>query len=255
MKTQVRGLLVIFLSAISLISIAQVGNIVVFAPKGDKFTLFIGSTSQNSEPSARVEADNPGGPSFKIKVVFPDPSVKEISKLVFNKPSSTMFYKVEKSPKGTYTLESTSSEWMDDAVSGEKANPPQPSQEAPSPAKDESKSGDTKKNESASTAKTKGCDNPMPEPDFNGQLISISAQPFEPMELSAAKKMAETACLTVSQVIRVIYIFDSESSRLSFAKYAYDHTYDRDNYAEVKEALHSEKSRVDLDKYVAGKTK
>ena len=73
--------------------------------------------------------------------------------------------------------------------------------------------------------------------------------------LKTAKKMAETHCLRVSQVVLVIHVFDSESSRLSFAKFAYDHTYDRDNYADVNDALHSQKSKNDLDKYVAGKTK
>ena len=95
----------------------------------------------------------------------------------------------------------------------------------------------------------------MSEPDFNGQLVGISARPFEPMQLSAAKKMAETHCLMVSQVKMVIYVFNSESSRLSFAKYAYDHTYDRDNYSEVKDALHSEKSKTELDRYISEKSK
>ena len=67
--------------------------------------------------------------------------------------------------------------------------------------------------------------------------------------------MAETHCLHVSQVKLVINVFDSESSRLSFAKFAYDYTYDRDNFAEVKDELHSQKSRDDLDKFIAGKAK
>ncbi len=34
----------------------------------------------------------------------------------------------------------------------------------------------------------------------------------------------------------------------------YDFTFDRDNYADVKEALHSEKSKDELDRYISGKT-
>jgi hypothetical protein len=225
---------------------AQYGNIVVFAPKGEKFSLFISGSQKNDEPAARVEADNPGGPSFKIRIVFPDPSVKEINKLTFNKPNGTMFFKVFKNAKGAFVLESTTSEWMDDTNLAEVDKSSPSHSETPPPAA---------KKEAPSTAKAGGCDTPMSDPDFTGQLIDISARPFEPMQLSAAKKMAETHCLRVSHVVLVIAVFDSESSRLSFAKFAYDHTYDRENYSDVKDALHSQSSRNDLDRYISGKAK
>ncbi len=255
MKTHARFTLIIFLSVLTLNTIAQVSNVIVFAPKGEKFTLFLGNTIQNAQPAARVEADNPGGPTFKVKVVFPDPAIKEISKLIFNKPHGTMFFKVEKNAKGVFALESTTSEWMDEAAVTEHDNPPPPRPEAPYPAQKESKSEEPVKNETAKKTSTKGCDTPVSDADFTPQLIDISARPFEPMQLSAAKKMAETHCLRVSQVRLVINVFDSESSRLSFAKFAYDYTFDRDNYSEVNDELHSQKSRDDLDRYVAGKKK
>jgi hypothetical protein len=254
MKTQTRLFLVLFLSAISLSTTAQIGTVIVFAPKGEKFTLFIGSSMKNNEPSARVETDNPGGPSFKMKVVFPDPSVKEISKMVFNKPGSTMYYKVEKNAKGVYALESVSSEWMEGSGAAAQTGTSASSAGSTNAVK-ESKAEQPVKSEPANPGKGKGCDHPMADPDFTAQLIDISARPFEPMQLSAAKKMAETHCLLVSQVILVIHVFDMESSRLSFAKYAYDFTYDRENYGDVTDALHSAKSKEDLDKYVAGKSK
>jgi hypothetical protein len=222
----------------------------VFAPKGEKFTLFIGNTIQNQDPDSRVEANNPGGPTFKVRVVFPDASIRELSKTVFNKPQGTMFFKVEKNAKGAFVLESTSSEWMDDKTSDGHDNPPPPVPAAAGHDNKESKPAETEKK-----AGTKGCENPISDADFTAQLIDISARPFEPMQLSAAKKMAETHCLYVSQVKLVINVFDSESSRLSFAKFAWDYTYDRDSYSEVNDELHSQKSRDDLDRYVAGKTK
>ncbi|MCX6306346.1 MAG: DUF4476 domain-containing protein [Bacteroidetes bacterium] len=255
MNSLARYFMVIFLITISLSSIAQFGTVVVFAPKGEKFTLFFGSKSKNAEPSARVEADNPGGPSFKIKVVFPDASVKELSKMVFNRPGATMYYKVEKNAKGVFTLESTSSEWMDEVKTTGQENPTPPPAGSGSTDKKETKPEEPAKAETGKSAKAAGCDHPMSDPDFTGQLVDISARPFEPMQLSAAKKMTETHCLTVSQVVLVIHVFDTESSRLSFAKFAYDHTYDRDNYSDVKDALHSDKSRTELDRYISEKSK
>ncbi|MCX6266723.1 MAG: DUF4476 domain-containing protein [Bacteroidetes bacterium] len=248
MKTKALFFLVFFFMFLGGRSIAQISNVVVFAPKGEKFTLHIGSTISNSEPASRVEADNPGGPSFKIKIAFSDPSVKEISKLVFNKPHGTMFFKVVKNQKGVYVIESTSYEYMDDGVAAETPPPPPP------PSGENKSTADTEKDKKEPEKSTdkKGCDNPISDPDFSAELVGISARPFEPMQLSAAKKRAETHCLMVKMVI---YIFDSESSRISFAKYAYDYTYDRHNYAEVKDALHSQKSKDDLDRFIAGKTK
>ncbi|MFZ4523534.1 MAG: DUF4476 domain-containing protein [Bacteroidales bacterium] len=255
MKSHVKIFFVIFLSAFSLGVMAQFGNVVVFAPKGEQFTLYLGSKSKNSEPASRVEADNPGGPSFKIKVVFADPSMKELSKMVFNKPGSTMFYKVEKNAKGVFTLESTSSEWMDKVESSAPQNPPPTTSVAPSEEKKAAKSESPAKSEAVTPTKSTGCANPVSDADFTANLVDISARPFEPMQLSAAKKVAETHCLTAAQVKLVILVFDSESSRISFAKFAYDHVYDRDNYGEVKDALHSEKSKNDLDRYISGKSK
>jgi hypothetical protein len=254
MRTFPRIFFIVILASFYFNTHAQTGNIIVFSPKGDKFTLFIGSNIKNNEPANRVEADNPGGPTFKLKVVFPDPAIKEISKLIFNKPHATMFYKVEKNGKGAYTLESVSSEWTENSnVQGKSETPSAPADTPPPPQKEtnqEKPAGDATK-----TPNSAGCKNPMSEPDFNAELVGISARPFEPMQLSAAKKMAETHCLMVSQVKRVIYIFDSESSRLSFAKFAFDYTYDSVNYQEVDDALHSEKSKIELDKFVSGKMK
>ena len=249
MQTHMRFFLLFLLAGLGYSTFAQL-TVIVFAPKGEKFTLYISGVSQNSEPASRVEANNPGGPTFKIKVTFADASMPEISKTVFNKPGSTMYYKIGANPKGAFVLESTTSEWMDDGVVKEKVTP------TPPPAENKSKTEKEKgKNEPDKSPNSKGCDNPMSEADFNAQLVGISARPFDPIKLSAAKKMAETHCLLVSQVKMVMYVFDSESSRLSFAKYAYDFTYNRGEYSEVNDALHSEKSKNDLTRYISERKK
>ena len=248
MKTKIRLILIFLLLAIYFSSAAQFSKVIVFAPKGEKFTLFIGGSNKNSSPESRVEADVPGGPTFKIQVVFSDPSIKEISKLVFNKANYTFYYKIDKNPKGAYVLEATSQEWSDVAETKKETPPP--------PAPDEKKaapSGETAKPEQQKTSGEKGCSNPMEESSFIASLVSVSTPPFDPMKLSAAKKLANEHCLTTTQVKEVMYIFDSESTRLGFAKYAYDHTWDVKNYSDVGDALHSSKSKKELEDYVSSK--
>jgi hypothetical protein len=253
MKTMNRLFLVLMLSSMYLGSVAQFSKVIVFAPKGEKFTLALNGTRQNSEPEARVESDGPGGPSFKIKVTFGDPSIPEISKLVFNKPNHTFFYKVDKNAKGVYVLESTSSEWSEESKGTEKTASPGP--QPASGGKKSTPSQETVKSEPDKGSGEKGCSNPMTEVDFAVALAGINAYPFEASRLGAAKKMAETHCLLVWEVKEVIGSFDLESSRLSFAKFAYDFTSNKADYGEVGEALHSTKSKTDLEKYIAGKSK
>lgn len=248
MKTQFRIILVLLLSFIYLGSFAQFSRIIVFAPKGEKFTLFINGSNKNSAPESRVEADVPGGPTFKILVTFSEPSIKEISKLVFNKANYTFYYKIDRNPKGAYILEATSQEWSDVAVT-KKETPPPPPPDEQKPAS----SGETAKPEHQKTAGENGCSNPMEEPAFLASLVSVSTPPFDPMKLSAAKKLATEHCLTTYQVKEVIYVFDNESTRLSFAKFAYDHTWDVKNYSDVVEALHSSRSKQDLENFINSK--
>jgi len=226
-------------------AIAQFSKIIVFAPKGEKFTLYIGGTNQNSRPEDRVEADVPGGPTFKIMVTFSDPSIKEISKVIFNKANHTFYYKVDKNPKGAYFLEATSTEWSDVKASKSETPPPVAKEEKTATAKENVK---TEKSTGG-----KGCQDPMEESAFLASLVSVSAPPFDPPKLSAAKKLATEHCLTTTQVKEVIYVFDSESTRLSFAKFAYDHTWDIQNYSDVADALHSSKSKKDLEDYINSK--
>ncbi|MEI6456206.1 MAG: DUF4476 domain-containing protein [bacterium] len=229
-----RSFLLILLVTVTAGSYAQFGTLVMFAPKGEKFTLYLASGKQNQEPAARVECDRPGGPSFKVRVVFDDTAIPEINKSVFNKMGSILYCKVGQNAKGVYVLETTTSEWSDLEAEAKPAKP------AP-------------KNEPPASDKSKICNNPMNEVDFNIALAAVSSQPFEGSQLSSAKKMVESHCLLSSQVKQAMYIFDLESSRLSLAKFAYDFVYDPENYSEVTDELHSQKSKDDLERYISGK--
>lgn len=225
---------------------AQFGNIIVFAPKGEKFKLYIGNSIQNTDFESRVEASNPGGPSFKLKIVFNDPALKEITKLVFNKPHGTFYFSVARNNKGVYILESAATEWSDTGTEAKATPPPAQTGNQPEETPDPG--------ESKGKTKT-GCSNPMAPGDFAVSLAGIAASPFEATQLKAAKNVAEKNCLLTSQVKEIMYVFDFESTRLSFAKFAYNYTHDVENYADLAEALNSGKAKDDLERFIAGKNK
>jgi hypothetical protein len=222
---------------------SQSSTITVFSEKGEKFSLYINGNLKNDAPDKHVRADVPGGPTFKIMVELKDVKVPAISKTVFNKPATDFFYVVHQNAKGVYVLDHTSSDIgaTEEAAKEETPPPPPPEHE---------KSADQKADQPAKKA-TGGCTTPMNEPDFQASLVMISNAPFESPKLSQAKKMVESHCLTCRQITEVMYTVSNESSRLTIAKSAYTHCYDPDSYDDVKDVLRSDKSKADLDKYIA----
>jgi len=218
-------------------------SIVIFSEKGEKFTAYVGDSPRNDKPASRVEANRPGGPTFKVRILFEDSSIPELSKTIFNSPGSDLFYVIKKSDKGKLVLEKTSSEYVHNEV-----NTATSADNAV--AKAEKTTAETSAIEATPPGGNgKGCSNPMEEPSFIASREMISNAPFDGPKLSQAKSLADKNCLTSSQIISVIYIFSGESSRLNFAKYAYKHCWDPSEYGRVKDVLRSS-SQADLQKYI-----
>jgi len=217
-------------------------SLIVFSDKGEKFTLYVGGDQINDQPASRAEATRPGGPNFKVRILFEDSSIPEISKSIFNTPSD-LYYVIKKSDKGKYALEKTSSEYVhhDDNAAVKEEGKEVKKEEA----KAEVTEGETK----PAGGGGKGCNNPMEPPNFYTSREMISNAPFDGPKLTQAKSLADKNCLTTSQIVDVIYLFSGESSRLNFAKYAYKHCWDPENYDTVKEALNSPSQKT-LQQYI-----
>jgi len=218
-------------------------SIVIFSEKGEKFTAYINDSPRNDKPASRVETDRPGGPTFKLRILFESSTIPVISKTIFNSPGSEMYYVIRNSGKGTLILEKTSSEYVhnEDKAATAADN---------STKKAETASSETAVVESKPSGKSgKGCSNPMDEPNFIASREMISNAPFDGPKLSQSKNLADKNCLKAEQIVDLIYLMSGESSRLSLAKYAYSHCWDPSNYDRVKGALRSS-SQSDLQRYI-----
>ena len=98
-----------------------------------------------------------------------------------------------------------------------------------------------------------GCAYPMDPGDFDGARRSINAKSFEDSKLTMAKQVTKANCLTADQVKSIMDAFDFESTKLEFAKFAYDYTYDRGNFFKVNDAFDFESSIEELDEYIQGR--
>jgi len=96
-----------------------------------------------------------------------------------------------------------------------------------------------------------GCNYPMSEERFAEAKVSISGKDFEDTKLTIAKQVMNSNCLLASQVKQIMKLFDFESTRLDFAKEAYGHTYDIDNYYMLNDAFDFESSVTELNNYIS----
>jgi len=243
----IRSLLILMLTVFLAGKASSQLSIVIFSENGEKFTAYLNASPINYKPASRAESHRPGGPTFKVRIVFEQSSIPEITKTIFNTPGPDIYYVLRKSDNGKFIMEKTSSEYVhhndNDAVSGgAKAGSDANREEKP---KDE----EVKSQPKAENVGGKGCPDAMSDPDFEASRVMISNAPFDGPKLTHAKSLADRHCLTTSQIIEVLYIFSGESTRLNFAKYAYKHCWDPQNYSRVKDVLHPS-GKSELQSYI-----
>ncbi|MBE9467530.1 MAG: DUF4476 domain-containing protein [Bacteroidetes bacterium] len=94
------------------------------------------------------------------------------------------------------------------------------------------------------------CDSPMKQSDFISAKKTISSKSFEESKLKIAKQITASNCLLASQIKEIMRIFEFENTRLKYAKYSYEYTYDVGNYFKVNDAFEYESSIDKLDEFI-----
>lgn len=95
-----------------------------------------------------------------------------------------------------------------------------------------------------------GCSWPMSATEFADAKKSIESKSFEESKMTMAKQIGRDRCFTVDQVKGIMSTFSFEDSKLDFAKFAYDRTYDIGNYFKVNDAFTFESSMDDLNTFI-----
>jgi hypothetical protein len=95
-----------------------------------------------------------------------------------------------------------------------------------------------------------GCGWPMNATEFADARKSIESKSFEESKMTMAKQIGRDRCFTVEQVKGIMDTFSFEDTKLDFAKFAYDRTYDIGNYFKVNDAFTFESSMDDLNTFI-----
>ena len=97
-----------------------------------------------------------------------------------------------------------------------------------------------------------GCNWPMDDSQFADALRSVSSQSFDDDKATVAKQITGSNCLTSEQVKRMMMELDFEDTKLEYAKFAYDKTYDIGNYYKLNDAFDFSSSVDELNEHING---
>ncbi len=98
-----------------------------------------------------------------------------------------------------------------------------------------------------------GCPWPMEVSDFQEAKRTVSSKTWDETRLSLAKQIVASNCLFADQVRDMVQLMEWEETKLDFAKFAYDYTYDIGNYFKVSQAFEWEDSTEELNRYIANR--
>lgn len=93
----------------------------------------------------------------------------------------------------------------------------------------------------------------IPESSVSSIKSSVEDESFSDDKMNVAKQAIRNRCITVSQVRNIMSVFDFEDKKLEFAKYAYERTYDVDNYYLVNKDFDFSSTKDELNKYLQTK--
>lgn len=95
-----------------------------------------------------------------------------------------------------------------------------------------------------------GCGWPMNTTEYADAKQSIASKSFEADKLTTAKQVGRDRCFTVEQVKGIVGLFTFEGTKLDFAKYAYEHTFDIGNYYKLNDAFTFSSSIDELNSHI-----
>ena len=91
----------------------------------------------------------------------------------------------------------------------------------------------------------------MSDQDFSDLKRMINNTPYSSTKMTIAKQACMATCISAEQVREICRLFSFDSDRLTFAKFAFDHCYDRRNYFKVNEVFTFTSSVNELNRYIS----
>jgi hypothetical protein len=102
----------------------------------------------------------------------------------------------------------------------------------------------------ANNVPTGKCGFPMDNATFESAKSSIKSKSFSDSKMTLAKQMTGSNCLSAAQIKEIVLLFDFETDRLEYAKFANSRCNDPQNYFLVNDAFQFESTIDELNKSI-----
>ena len=89
--------------------------------------------------------------------------------------------------------------------------------------------------------------------NFSNALQTVKNINFDDSRLATAKQIADSNCLSASQVVQICETFGFEDTKLDFAKYAYSACCDPKNYFQVNNVFKFSSNVDALNAHISGR--
>jgi len=96
-----------------------------------------------------------------------------------------------------------------------------------------------------------GCTRPMN--NVSSIINAINNESFDDDKLMIAKQAIKNKCLKTDDVIKIIELITFEDTRLELAKFAYDSTYDIDDYYKINSVFKFSSNKEELNEFISTK--
>ncbi len=264
-----KNILHIFILLSSVIISAQTSNLTVFSEEGTPFYLILNGVRQNANPQTNICVNGLTNSYYTTKIIFSNQNMPVLEKKYLmvvdaNGHKGEATYKIHRKKNGKLVLH-----FYSFTPAFEIMPPPQNVQVVtyntnPMPNIIYSETTTT-------TTSTTGGGNihnsnqsevvyvddytcyPMEPERFYYAIQSIKNKNFSDTQLTLAKQITNSNCLTVLQLKEIANIFSFEETKLEFAKYAYHYCYDPENYWQMNDIFSFESTTDELNKYINGR--
>jgi len=271
---------------------AQETHINVFSDKGERFWVIINGIKQNTKASQHVKVTKLAGEFWKMRVVFENQNIPEISQNVGTmEKNQELTYQVKQNRKGEYvvrpfsmtaitngTVETTVPYHASEITEKQPDNNPTIDTKTGFSLKVNEKGFDVKVNINDNNQNIKMqeitndnipnfnpdntnnninrsniCWQATNDNDFQQAKKAVEAEAFEENKIKVAKQFMKNNCLSVIQIEDIMASFSFEDNKLEYAKYAYDFCVDKKNYYQLNSAFAFNDSKDALDAFLKTK--
>ncbi|MCP9749747.1 DUF4476 domain-containing protein [Ferruginibacter sp. HRS2-29] len=260
-------------------------NMIFFTPNEEKFYLIVNGIQQNAEPMSNVKITDMSSPMvYNVKVRFDDSKLAVINDKVSLEPGTEKSWSIQAKKKknageNEFVIKTAGEIDLDETPSATNFAPEQVIVYHTTPLPNINADGvsismnvneqsanvsfnvqggtttstSTSVQTSTTTTNMHGggyCRNPMDAISFRQQLERVRSQGTAAGRKIIAEKIAQTNCLTSSQVYELCDAMYMNADKMALAKYSYTRSFDPQNYEEVFKALPTNSMVQELNNYI-----